>query len=55
MKWEIAYDNGEGNIEVDEVSGKLSLDSAWAFVLSPLGHISLAIPASRVVAINAVD
>lgn len=56
MKWEFVYDGGsDEGVEVEETTGKLSLDETWAFVLSPQGHIALAIPARRVISITALD
>lgn len=53
--WEIAFEGGSGEIEAEEASGKLSLDETWAFILGVNGHIALAVPAKRVVAITTVE
>jgi hypothetical protein len=54
MQWEIVYETSSDEHTVEEVEGKLSLDETWAFILSPAGHIALAVPAARVVSITAL-
>ena len=49
--WTISYDDGE-NVKESSASGKLSLDSSWAFVIDTQmlpPAIVLAVPLHRVI------
>lgn len=52
--WIVTYEDGD-EIREEVVTGKLSLDQTWAFVIDanrPVSTITLAVPAHRIIDIK---
>ncbi len=52
--WTVLYDDGEA-LQSSTISGRLSLDAAWAFVVGPERTVVFAVPAHRVIDIRAAS
>ena len=53
--WTITYDDGGEELQTASASGKLSLDSTWAFILDTSGNapvIVLAVPQHRIIQVE---